>query len=169
MVDVGKWVSLSQKPDFGLCSRGYSVLPANFSVFASFRCERNRVSPGLFGEQIGSRAHYSVRIMFRVCDCWLLRWFSSCVVGKHSDNGSLNAGDFPDANPFPILTFPFTPIDIILVSRSKLGLLTILRCVLTDKNLVVQLGTTWLCDIEHVVVMQKVVVRPTSTHPQFFL
>ncbi len=37
-----------------------------------------------------------------------------------------------------------------------------------DSNLVIQLCTTSLCDIKRAVVMQKVVVRPTSTHPRFF-
>ncbi len=31
-----------------------------------------------------------------------------------------------------------------------------LRCVHTDKNLVVRLGTTWLCDIKRVVVVWMV-------------
>ncbi len=43
-----------------------------------------------------------------------------------------------------------------------------LKCVHTDSNLVIRLCTTRLCDIKRVVVMQKVVVRLTSTHPQFF-
>ncbi len=42
-----------------------------------------------------------------------------------------------------------------------------LRCVHTDSNLVIQLCTR-LCDIKCVAVMQKVVVRPTFTHPRFF-
>ncbi len=33
MVDVGELVGLSQKPDFSLCSRGRSILPAG-----SFQC-----------------------------------------------------------------------------------------------------------------------------------
>ncbi len=37
-----------------------------------------------------------------------------------------------------------------------------------DSNLVIQLCTTRLCDIKRIINMQKVVVRPTSTHPQFF-
>ncbi len=45
----------------------------------------------------------------------------------------------------------------------------ILRWVHTDSNLVIQLCTTRLCDIKRVVNMQKVVVRPTSTYPRFFL
>ncbi len=38
-----------------------------------------------------------------------------------------------------------------------------LRCIHTDSNLLIQLCTTRLYDIKCVVVMQKVVVRPTST------
>ncbi len=61
-------------------------------------------------------------------------------------------------------------INLVRLQRKKItkNVQITLRCVYTDKNLVVQLGTTWLCETERVVVMQKVVVRPTSTHPRFF-
>ncbi len=53
-------------------------------------------------------------------------------------------------------------------TTQRASLFFLSRYVHMDKNLVVQLGTTWLCDIECAVVMQKVVVRPTSAHPRFF-
>ncbi len=38
-------------------------------------------------------------LYFCVRGYWLLRWFSSCLIGKHPDNPSLHIGGFPITNP----------------------------------------------------------------------
>ncbi len=51
--------------------------------------------------------------MFRVCGCWLLGWFSSCLVGKLTDNPSLHTGGLTIIYPLPILNYLCTPLDIL--------------------------------------------------------